>query len=94
MSLLTLKYGGTTAKFGKMREFDSPFTLLHLEGYDIGQNKPVTLRDQSDLDKFDPFWGFAGLSMINVDLSDRQEVIDRMPYDTRTAWPPHYPAQQ
>jgi serine protease AprX len=88
MSLLTLKYGGTTAKFGKMREYECPFTLLQLEGYDIGQNKPVILRGQSDLDKFDSFWGFAGLSMVNVDLSDHQGMIDEMPYDTRTEWPP------
>lgn len=88
MSLLTLKYGETTAMFGKMRQSDCPFTLLQLGRYDIGQNKPIILRDQSDLDKFDSFWGFGGVSLVNVDLSDHQEVIDKMPYDTRTKWPP------
>ena len=91
MSMLTMRYGGITARFGKMRQCETPFTLLQLgsrtDRYDIGQDNPVVLRNQSDLDRFDSFWGFAGVSLANVDLRDHQERIDKMPYDTRTQWP-------
>ena len=91
MSILTLRYGGITARFGRVREYEAPFTLLELgsrtDRYDIGHDNPVVLRNQSDLDKFDSFWGFADVSLANVDLRDHQERIDKMPYDTRTQWP-------
>jgi hypothetical protein len=74
-----------------MSEGEAPFTLLELgsetDRYDIGEDGPVVLRNQSDLDRFDSFWGFAGVSLANVDLREHRELIDRMPYDTRTQWP-------
>ena len=54
---------------------------------DIGENRTLVLRNNDDLAKLDDFWGFAGVSLVNCDLRERAELLNTMPFDTRTAWP-------
>ncbi len=58
------------------------------ERVDIGQDRPVVLRNAGDLGKFDDFWGFAGVSLEKCDLRERADLLRAMPFDTRTVWPP------
>jgi subtilisin family serine protease len=94
--VLTLHYGDTQALFVKIRQEGDlfhrpPFTLYRLtignEEVDIGQQRLVVLRKDSDLSKCEPFWGFAGVSLANLDLRSRRDLLERMPYDSRTVWP-------
>jgi len=91
METLALAYPGVQAMFGRMRDYSAPFTLLGLgvrgEGLDIGQDRQIVLRSAADLAKFDPFWGLANVSLARVDLTDQGELLAKMPFDSRTAWP-------
>jgi serine protease AprX len=104
MELLTLQYPDLTARFGRMREFPAPFTLLTLGSgggvldsllgkqkggpIDIGQNRQAVLRSEADLAKFDPFWGLANVSLAKLDLREHKAALEKMPFDSRTVWPP------
>ncbi len=104
MELLMLQYPDLTARFGRMWEFPAPFTLLALGGgggvldallgkqndgpIDIGQDQQVVLRSEADLAKFDPFWGLANVSLAKLDLRERKDALEKMPFDSRTVWPP------
>ncbi len=91
MELLNVRYTDVFARFGRMRNFSSPFTLLALGDkageIDIGQNRPVVLRDTDDLPKFDPFWGLAGVSLAKLDLRAHKALLEKLPFDSRTVWP-------
>jgi hypothetical protein len=104
MEMLALRYAGLTARFGRMREFPTSFTLLSIgitdglpgsvggpangDQIDIGENRQVVLRSVDDLAKFDPFWGLAGVSLARLDLREHQAVLEKMPFDSQTQWPP------
>jgi hypothetical protein len=103
MELLTLQYPNLMARFGRMRDFTAPFTLLALGSggwldlvlgpqkggpIDIGQDRQVVLRSEADLAKFDPFRGLAGVSLARLDLREHRGTLERMPFDSRTVWPP------
>ncbi len=91
MEILDISYPGISARFGRMREFSTPFTLLWInagrKGIDIGQERQIVLRNEGDLDKFDPFWGFAGVSLEKLDLRNYAELLAEMPFDSSTKWP-------
>ena len=74
-----------------MNDKECPFTLRYLrineEEIDIGSNDIVTLRDRRDLAKFDSFWGFANASLVNLDLRTEMDLLQKMPFDSRTRWP-------
>ncbi len=57
------------------------------EQIDIGQNRPIELRTEADLAKFDPFWGYAGVSLAKLDLRNHTATLEKMPFDSRTGWP-------
>jgi serine protease AprX len=91
MELLILDYGEVQAKFGRMQKFDAPFALYEVavrgKGIDIGQKQQIVLRNTEDLKKFDRFWGFSNVSLANLDLRDHLELLQTMPFDSRTVWP-------
>ncbi len=94
--VLILHYGDAEAVFVRIRQEGDllqrpPFTLYRLtignQEVDIGQQRLVVLRKDSDLSKCEPFWGFAGVSLANLDLRSRRDLLEKMPYDSRTVWP-------
>jgi serine protease AprX len=91
MEVCDIAYSGVHARFGKMKDKPVPFTILWIEGggreFDIGQNRQIVLRDANDLNKFDSFWGFANVSLVNLDLRGRRKLLDDMPFDSLTKWP-------
>lgn len=103
MEMLVLQYPDVTVRFTRMRDNQAPFTLQAISGkgglldsllgltkagpIDIGQNRPIVLRSVEDLAKFDPFWGFAGVSLAGLDLRDQKATLEKMPFDSRTQWP-------
>lgn len=91
MEICTIEYSDIIAHFRRMKRKNVPFTIFMLTGknggFDIGQDRQIILRDINDLNKFDTFWGFAGLSLVNLDLREYKTLIDSMPFDSRTKWP-------
>lgn len=91
MEILDLNCSGIMARFGRMRDYSAPFTLLFINAkgasLDIGQERQIVLRNEDDLKKFDPFWGFANVSLANLDLREHRKLLDTMPFDSQTVWP-------
>jgi len=91
MEILDLRYSGVSVRFTRMRRFPSPFTLIWINAggkkIDIGQGRQIVLRNEGDLDRFDPFWGYANASLANLDLRGHLELLEKMPFDSRTIWP-------
>jgi subtilisin family serine protease len=91
METCELVYSDVRAKFGKMRDSSTPFTILWVTApnrmFDIGQNRQVVLRDTNDLNKVESFWGFSNLSLVNLDLRSYKKLLDEMPFDSLTKWP-------
>ena len=91
MEILDVRYPDLKAKFGRMREFSSPFTLLWINAggkwIDIGKERQIVLRNEEDLNRFDTFWGFANISLARVDLRGHIELLEKMPFDSQTIWP-------
>lgn len=91
MEVLFLKYPGVQVIFGRFWEHSAPFTLMRITAngreVDIGQNRQVVLRNNNDLNKFDPFWGFANVSLASLDLREHQKLLEKMPFDSLTKWP-------
>ncbi len=91
MDILDVSYTDLKARFGRMREFSAPLTLLWINAggkwIDIGKDRKIVLRNEADLSRFDTFWGFAGVSLANVDLREHIELLEKMPFDNRTVWP-------
>ncbi len=80
-TLIYMMTGGKTISLG---QFTDTFGSISIN---IGQNKPIVLRNENDLTKFDPFWGFAGVSLEKLDLRNYAELLSEMPFDSRTIWP-------
>jgi serine protease AprX len=91
MEKLELKYPGVQVTFSRMRGYSTPFTLLWInvkgKWIDTGQTRQVVLNNEDDLKKFDPFWGFAGISLEKLNLRNYAELLAEMPFDSRTKWP-------
>ena len=91
MEILDLRYPGVSVRFTRMRRFPSPFTLIWINAggkkIDIGQKRQIVLRNVDDLHRFDSFWGFAGVSLARLDLREHLELLNKMPFDSRTVWP-------
>jgi len=91
MEICDIECSDVRARFGKMKDKPVPFTILWIAGknrdFDIGQNRQLVLRDINDLDKIDSFWGFANVSLANLDLRKHKKLLDDMPFDTLTKWP-------
>ena len=91
MEICDVAYSDVHARFGKMKDKPVPFTILWITGkgraFDIGQNRQIVLRDTNDLDKIDSFWGFADVSLVNLDLREHKKLLDDMPFDSLTKWP-------
>ncbi|MEJ2704930.1 MAG: hypothetical protein P8Z79_21030, partial [Sedimentisphaerales bacterium] len=91
MEILDLRYPEIRAKFGRMRQYPTPFTLLWIsaggKGIDIGEERQIVLRNEGDLNRFDSFWGFAGASLARLDLREHLELLQSMPFDSQTIWP-------
>ncbi len=91
MELLFLDYPDVQAMFGRMKNSSDPFTLMQVTAggreVDIGQSRQIILRDENDLRKLDSFWGLVNVSLVNVDLRNRGDYLDKMNFDTRTKWP-------
>jgi serine protease AprX len=91
MEVLFLEYPDVKFIFGRMRERSAPFALMQATAggreVDIGQSRQITLRNENDLKKFDTFWGFSNVSLVNLDLRGHKELLEQMPFDSRTKWP-------
>jgi len=91
MEILDVRYSNVKARFGRMRDFSAPFTLLWInaEGkwIDIGKERQIVLRNEGDLNRFDTFWGFANMSFTRLDLREHIELLEKMPFDSQTIWP-------
>ncbi|MFZ0034093.1 MAG: S8 family serine peptidase [Sedimentisphaerales bacterium] len=91
MEYCDIEYSDVRARFAKMSDYPAPFTILWVAGkggaFDIGKNHQIVLRNTDDLNKFDSFWGFAGVSLVNLDLRGHKKLLDNMPFDSLTKWP-------
>jgi serine protease AprX len=91
MEICDVEYSDVRAWFGKMKDKPVPFTILRIAGedraFDIGENRQIVLRDADDLNKIDSFWGFANVSLANLDLREHKGLLEEMPFDSRTKWP-------
>lgn len=91
MEILELKYPDIQVIFGRMRRYSTPSTLLWIivkgRQLDIGQERQIVLRNEDDLGKFDPFWGLANVSLTNLNLRNHLQLLETMPFDSRTKWP-------
>jgi hypothetical protein len=87
-TLSYMKMGGIHGKSIRpdfLVEFLTQF--LNSTPVDIGANRPIVLRNENDLAKLDTFWGYAGVSLVNLDLKAHADLLDKMPFDSRTTWP-------
>lgn len=91
MEILDVSYSDLKARFCRMREFSAPFTLFLVnaggKSIDIGEGRQIVLRNEGDLNRFDTFWGFANVSLAHVDLREHLDLLEKMPFDSRTVWP-------
>ena len=91
MEILALDYTDVRATFGRMRDFSAPFALYEVvvrgKAVDIGQERQIVLRNEDDLKKFDRFWGFTNVSLASIDLRGHLQLLETMPFDSRTVWP-------
>jgi hypothetical protein len=89
--IIWMEYHGIRARFFGKPEIDTPHTILQVlcEGkwIDIGQDRPITLRYEEDLDNFGSFWGYSGVDLSRLDLSRKGELLKAMPFDSLTVWP-------
>jgi hypothetical protein len=91
METLVLEYTDVRGTFGRMRDSSAPFALYELavggQRVDIGQGQQIVLRNETDLKKFDSFWGLTNVSLVNTDLRDYSKLLATMSFDSRTVWP-------
>ena len=80
----TLEYMMTGGKTISLGRFTDTFGGISIN---IGRNKPIVLQSENDLTKFDPFRGFAGVSLEKLDLREYAKLLSEMPFDSRTKWP-------
>lgn len=79
--MITGGIGDKSIRMDILREFFAGQTV------NIGANRPVVLRDQNDLEKFNTFSGFGGVSLVNLNLKSYAELLENTPFDSRTKWP-------
>ena len=91
MEIVELKYSDVQVMFGRMRRYSTPVTLLWInvkgKPLDIGQERRIILKNENDLNKFDPFWGLANVSLANLDLRTHLQLLKTLPFDSQTKWP-------
>lgn len=92
MLVLEYTYSNVAILFGKFRDDKStPFTILHLaingKNIDIGKNKKLVLRNQSDLRKLNRNWDFQNVSLRKCDLREEIELLGAISFDNLTEWP-------
>ena len=93
--ILFLNYPDIRAVFVRRKGDNSnPFALVSVgsanEAFDIGQERQIVLRNEVDLKKFDTpggFWRTGGVSLVNLDLRGYKELLEKIPFDSRTKWP-------
>jgi serine protease AprX len=92
MLILELKWPGISATFEKFKGESVPYTLFDVSlggrSLDIGRDRPVVLRTVDDLRKIDRFFGLQGVCLSRLDLRNEKAALDKLSFDTRTAWPP------
>ncbi len=92
LDILEYVYPDVKIIFGKQWiDKDALFTLLHLKikdkAVDIGRDKKLVLRSNRDLKKLDRFWGFQSVSLKNLDLKNKGDLLAAMPFNSLTEWP-------
>ncbi len=101
---LVLRYGELTARFSRSTDHLTPFLLQTLttapgrlgsllgrttgRDIEIGRAEQVVLRSPADLAQCNPMWGVASVSLVGLDLREHETTLAKMPFDTRTLWPP------
>jgi len=73
--------GGNSIRTDILSEF------LAGKSVNVGRNRTIVLRNEDDLTKFNTFLGYAGVSLVNLDLKAHAELLEKMPFDSRTNWP-------
>jgi len=100
---LVLRYGDLTARFSRSADHLTAFLLQTLttppgrlasllgrtKGRDIEIGRGDVLRSPADLARCNPMWGVASTSLVGLDLREHEATLEKMPFDTRTLWPPH-----
>jgi hypothetical protein len=90
-NVLLIEYPGVQAAFMRFGE-NGPNALVQIRVesklLDIGRDKPLILRRTSDLAKLDTFFGVAGMSLANMDLTEQNQRLGELPFDNNTKWPP------
>jgi len=83
-----LKYPGIRARFFGQQD-QTPHTLISIwcegRGIDIGQDRPIVLRHEGDLDKLG---SFSNIDLSRLDLSQQGEIVRATTFDSLTVWPP------
>ncbi len=89
--LILMEYPAIQVKFFGKPESNTPHTMLYVlcegRGIDIGQNRPIALRNEGDLRKFGSFWGYCAVDLSRLDLSQKRDLLEGMPFDSLTVWP-------
>ncbi len=80
-TLLYMNVGGKSIRIGNFTDVFGGMPV------DIGRDRAIVLRNEDDLKKFDPFWGFANVSLANLDLREHRKLLETMPFDNQTVWP-------
>jgi len=80
-TLWYMKVGGKSIRIGNFADIFGGMPV------DVGRNRTIVLRNENDLTKFDSFWGYANVSLANLDLREHRKLLDTMPFDSQTVWP-------
>ncbi len=89
--LICMEYPGIKARFFGKPEINVSHTIVGVlcEGkeIDIGEDRPIALRYEEELDKFESVMGYSGVDLSRLDLSRKGELLKAMPFDSFTIWP-------
>ena len=83
----TLEYMKIGGIGGKSIRTDILTDFFNSMPVNVGRNRTIELRNEDDLTKFNTFQGYAGVSLVNLDLNAHAELLEKMPFDSRTNWP-------
>jgi len=88
---IVMEYPGTKVRFYGKPQIHVLHTLVEVlcEGgrIDCGFDGPVVLRNEGDLEKFGLFWGYSGVDLSRLDLSQKGKLLEAMTFDSLTVWP-------